>query len=138
MERKTRQSTAIQRALQEAARPLLPQEVLTWAQGWAPGVSLTTVYRQLNALVLQGQAQTVQLPGDPTRFEWAHGHAHHHHFQCRGCQTVYDIHACPGELSQLAPRGFVVQDHDLTLYGLCAQCAAPALPPPSAWPELAS
>ena len=49
MERKTRQSTAIRRALQEAARPLLPQEVLTWAQGWAPGVSLTTVYRQLNA-----------------------------------------------------------------------------------------
>ncbi|MFN5808672.1 MAG: transcriptional repressor, partial [Burkholderiales bacterium] len=35
---------------------------------------------------------------------------------------VFDIHACPGELSDLAPRGFVVEDHELTLYGRCLDC----------------
>ena len=123
MERNTRQRTAIKDALQQAARPLLPAEVLERAQAGSPRLSLATVYRNLNALVEEGTAKTVNLPGESARFELAHEGHHHHHFQCRGCQAVYDIHACPGELSQLAPRGFVVQDHDLTLYGLCAHCA---------------
>ncbi|MFN8961389.1 MAG: transcriptional repressor, partial [Betaproteobacteria bacterium] len=49
-------------------------------------------------------------------------------FQCRQCQRVFDVHGCPGNLSRLAPKGFVVEDHDLTLYGRCMSCvpAAPA------------
>jgi Fur family ferric uptake transcriptional regulator len=124
MERNTRQRTAIKDALESAARPLLPQEVLTLAQDAAPGVSLATVYRNLKSLVQEGEVQPVNLPGESTRFERSHGHHHHHHhFQCRSCQSVFDIHACPGELTQLAPKGFVVQDHDLTLYGFCDRCA---------------
>ena len=122
MERNTRQRSAIRDALQAAARPLLPQEIMELAQGGAPGVSLATVYRNLKSLVEEGDARLVNLPGESARFERAHVH-HHYHFQCRACQTVFDIHECPGELSQLAPKGFVVQDHDLTLYGFCAACA---------------
>jgi Fur family ferric uptake transcriptional regulator len=124
MERNTRQRSAIKNALERAARPLLPAEVLAQAQAEAPRLSLATVYRNLNALLDEGWVKAVHLPGESARFELAHGHHHHHHhFQCRGCQAVYDIDACPGELSQLAPPGFVVQDHDLTLYGLCGACA---------------
>jgi Fur family ferric uptake transcriptional regulator len=36
---------------------------------------------------------------------------------------VFDVHACPGDLSRLAPPGFTVEDHDLTLYGRCRECA---------------
>ncbi|MDI9332614.1 MAG: transcriptional repressor [Alphaproteobacteria bacterium] len=122
MERNTRQRTAIRDALESAARPLLPQEVLDRAKLAAPGVSLATVYRNLKSLVEDGLARPVNLPGESTRFERTHAH-HHHHFQCRSCQSVFDVHECPGELVHLAPPGFVVQDHDLTLYGYCAPCA---------------
>ena len=68
------------------------------------------------------RSTSVMLPGETARFE-AKGHGHHHHFQCRSCSKVFDVHACPGNLSQLAPQGFTVEDHELTLYGRCSECA---------------
>jgi len=123
MERNTRQRTAIREALSRAARPLLPQEVLEAAQPAAPGLSIATVYRNLKVLVDEGQLRPVMLPGESARFELADV-GHHHHFQCRQCQRVFEVHACPGDLQGLAPAGFVVEDHDLTLYGRCQDCSA--------------
>ena len=140
MERHTRQRAAIREAIVAAARPLLPQEVLQAAQQQVPGLGIATVYRNLKGLVEEGELRAVHLPGENPRFE-STGHAHHHHFQCRQCQRVFDVHACPGDLSRLAPQGFTVEDHDLTLYGRCQECstARPARrlraspsPPPAA------
>ncbi|OYY59835.1 MAG: hypothetical protein B7Y51_12675 [Burkholderiales bacterium 28-67-8] len=52
--------------------------------------------------------------------------AHHHHFHCVQCDRVYPIHACPGSMGDLAPPGFEVQHHDLTLRGRCATCVGGA------------
>jgi len=125
MERNTRQRIAIRNVIAQAGRPLLPQELLSAAQQAVPGLGITTVYRNLKALVDQGELQAVNLPGENPRFELA-GHQHHHHFQCRQCERVFDVHACPGDMSDLAPQGFTVEDHDLTLYGRCKDCAVPA------------
>lgn len=122
MERNTRQRTAIRDAIARADRPLLPQEVLDAAQQAVPGLGIATVYRNLKQLVEDGELQPVNLPGENVRYE-AVGHLHHHHFQCRQCQRVFDVHACPGDLSRLAPQGFTVEDHELTLYGRCSTCA---------------
>ncbi len=122
MERNTRQRSAIRDAIAQADRPLLPQEVLDAAQKDVPGLGIATVYRNLKVLVGEGELQAVNLPGENPRFELV-GHQHHHHFQCRQCQRVFDVHACPGDLSRLAPQGFTVEDHDLTLYGRCSDCA---------------
>ena len=122
MERQTRQRSAIKGAIEHAARPLLPAEVLQAAQDDAPGLSLATVYRNLKTMVEEGDLRPVSLPGENVRYELA-GHRHHHHFQCTQCQRVFDVHACPGDLSRLAPPGFLVEDHDLTLYGRCGDCA---------------
>ncbi len=123
MERATRQRAAIREALELAARPLLPDELLLAARTLVPGLGIATVYRNLKLLVEEGELRAVALPGENLRYEVA-GHHHHHHFQCRRCQRVFDVHACPGDLAGLAPAGFVVQDHELTLYGLCSDCAA--------------
>ena len=125
MERNTRQRNAIRDAIAQADRPLLPQEVLGAAQQEVPGMGLATVYRNLKALVQDGDLLAVNLPGENSRFELA-GHHHHHHFQCRQCQRVFDVHSCPGNLAGMAPPGFTVEDHDLTLYGRCKDCAVPA------------
>jgi Fur family ferric uptake transcriptional regulator len=121
MERNTRQRTAIREAIAQTPRPLLPQEVLEAAQSGAPGLSIATVYRNLRALVDEGELRSVVLPGENARYELARD-GHHHHFQCLRCQRVFEVDACPGNIASLAPPGFTVEDHDLTLYGRCSEC----------------
>jgi Fur family transcriptional regulator, ferric uptake regulator len=125
MERSTRQRSAIRSVVASAGRPLLAQEVLERAQLEVPGMGLATIYRNLKSLVEAEELQVVQLPGENPRYERV-GHSHHHHFQCRNCSRVFDVHACPGNLAKLAPEGFSVEDHELTLYGRCADCRLPA------------
>ncbi|UOD50344.1 Fur family transcriptional regulator [Orrella daihaiensis] len=120
MERSTKQRAAIREALQRADRPLLATEVLDMAQKSVPSLGIATVYRTLKALIEQESLQVVELPGENPRFEFAHGH--HHHFCCKACGRVYDIHACPGDFGQMVPPGFQVSDHEVTLYGRCADC----------------
>ena len=121
MKRATRQRSAIRAVIAAAGRPLSPLEVLEGARADVPALGLATVYRNLRLLLDDGEIQGVNLPGDNVRYELA-GHDHHHHFQCLTCQRVFDIHACPGDLQRMAPPGFVVEGHDLTLYGHCADC----------------
>lgn len=84
---------------------------------------MATVYRNLKMLVDEGAIAVVTLPGESPRYEPAE-HAHHHHFQCTQCRRVFDVHACPGDIGQLAPKGFTVEHHELTLYGRCDECAS--------------
>ena len=121
MERSTRQHTAIRAVIDAAGRPLSPQEVLDAAQSEVPGLSQATVYRNLKSLLDEGDIAVVTLPGDSPRYESAK-HAHHHHFQCNECKRVFDVHDCPGDLARLAPKGFTVEHHELTLYGRCDEC----------------
>ncbi len=121
MERSTRQRAAIRTVIDVAGRPLSPQEVLDAAQSEVPGLSPATVYRNLKLLVDAGEVAAVSLPGDSPRYESAL-HAHHHHFQCTECKRVFDVPNCPGDLARLAPKGFTVESHELTLYGRCDAC----------------
>ena len=121
MERATRQNAAIREAIEAAGRPLSPAEVLDEARRRVAALGLATVYRNLKALVDAGEIQAVTLPGEAARYELAR-HGHHHHFRCDVCQRVFDVPACPGDLSGLAPPGFSVARHEITLYGRCSDC----------------
>ena len=121
MERATRQNTAIREAIEAAGRPLSPTEVLDEARRHVAALGLATVYRNLKALVDAGAIQVVTLPGEVARYEVAQ-RGHHHHFRCDTCQRVFDVHQCPGDLASLAPPGFSVSRHEITLYGRCSDC----------------
>ena len=121
VERATRQNTAIREALAAAGRPLSPAEVLDEARRHVAALGLATVYRNLKALVDEGAIQVVTLPGEAPRYEPAR-REHHHHFRCDVCQRVFDVHQCPGDLAGLAPPGFSVSRHEITLYGRCSDC----------------
>lgn len=121
MERSTRQRAAIRAAIDAAGRPLSPQEVLDASRAEVEGLGIATVYRNLKLLVADGSIELVHLPNDGPRYEAA-AHAHHHHFQCDVCGRVFDVHECPGDLARLAPPGFTVERHEITLYGQCSEC----------------
>ena len=123
--RSTSQRRAIREAIEYADRPLDANEVLTAASAEVDNQGIATVYRTLKLGVEEGWLQPVELPNAPTRFEMA-GKKHHHHFECRLCQRVFEVHGCPGNIKPLVPAGFSLEDHELILYGLCAECAAKA------------
>jgi Fur family ferric uptake transcriptional regulator len=122
MERSTKQRAAIQEALKKLGRPLLPQELLAEAQKSVPNLSLATIYRNIKGLVADGLVEVVSLPSETDRYE-IHKH-HHHHFHCNSCQQVTDIDACPGDLSKLMPSGYLLEEHQITLYGRCPNCSS--------------
>ena len=123
MRRRTQQRQAIRNALEEAGRPLSPQEILEKAQTSVPALGIATVYRNVKALVENGWLAEVTLPGAASRYEVA-DKDHHHHFHCRSCDKVYEVEDCPGDLQSLAPEGFRLERHEIIIYGLCASCVA--------------
>jgi Fur family transcriptional regulator, ferric uptake regulator len=124
-QRQTRQRDRIFAVIREAAGPLTVHEIRDRAQESVPGLGIATVYRTLNLLQEGRLVKTVILPTGETRYEMS-GLGHHHHFQCRRCHVVVDLDHCPLPSSQepLASEGFVVESHEITLYGLCPACAA--------------
>lgn len=122
MERNTRQRDAIREVFIAAKQPLNPFEVLVAGRGALRGLGIATVYRTINALVQSGWLNAVELPGDSPRYERS-GSGHHHHFQCRGCSGVFEVRGCPGDLKSLIPAGFLLEGHEVVLYGRCGTCA---------------
>ncbi len=127
-QRQTQQRSAIHRAMKEAGRPLSPTELLAAARRGRPDLGMATVYRTIRKLVEDRQAVAVDIPGEPARYEPS-GKPHHHHFLCRACGRLLELEGCPIPLRGLAPGGFAVEGHDLTLYGTCPDCG-PRRPAP--------
>ncbi len=125
MQRDTSQRRAIRKIFSEAGRPLSPIEVFEKAQRLVPTIGLATVYRTLSGLTSQGWLVPVELPGEAPRYEQS-GKPHHHHFSCRGCRQLYKMDGCPSDIARLVPPGFSMENHELVVYGLCAQCGAAA------------
>ncbi len=123
MERRTRQREAIWRALERASRPLGPTEIRERARREVPHLGIATVYRNIKALVGSGELRVVALPGAADRYEVA-GKDHHHHFHCRRCDGVFEVDTCSGDFQAITPSGFRLEGHEITLYGVCAECSA--------------
>lgn len=119
--RNTRQREAIRDAIADAKAPVSPREILDRASSHVDGLGLATVYRTLKLLVDAGEILTVDIPGDTPRYELS-GKGHHHHFVCKGCERVFELEGCCGHFSELTPKGFSLEGHDLTLFGRCATC----------------
>ncbi len=128
MSRSTSQRRAILTALGEAQGPLTAQEVHQRAAAELTGLGLATVYRNLSLLEASGDIVSIHLPQDPARYEPA-GRAHHHHFRCESCATVFELFdKCPVDPleGRTLPNGLKVTGHELVLFGLCVDCQTAA------------
>ena len=120
--RKTRQRAAIRSLLESAPHPLTVDEVKRGVADSLGRVGIATVYRSLNALREEGWLRSVEVPGEPVRYERSHKE-HHHHFACSSCERLFDVSGCV-DVTVMVPKNFRVDDHAVTLYGVCAECSA--------------
>ena len=96
-----------------------------------PGVSHQAVYDVLGVLSESGLVRRIQPAGSVARYELRVGD-NHHHVVCRSCGTVADVDCAVGVrpcLDASDTHGFVIDEAEVTYWGLCAPCAtAPSAP----------
>ncbi|WP_420749962.1 Fur family transcriptional regulator [Rhodococcus sp. O3] len=99
-------------------------EVAAAVRGELGSVSTQAIYDVLKACVSAGLLRRIEPAGSPARFEARTGD-NHHHLVCRNCGTVVDVDCVVGAAPCLTPsdaRGFVVDEAEVTFWGLCPDC----------------
>jgi len=87
-------------------------------------IGLATVYRVLTQFEEAGILLRSQFDGGKSVFE-LNGGEHHDHLVCTNCGRVEEFHDAEIERRQqeIADRhGFTLNEHALSLYGLCPTC----------------
>lgn len=122
MKRKTIQRTAIEQVFRQQDRPLGIEEILNNGRAIVESLNQATVYRNLKLLVESGWIKKINHPSLGTLYERT-AKGHHHHFHCQACNRVFNLPGCALNLEEAAPDGFVVEDHEVFLFGVCPSCA---------------
>ena len=94
-------------------------------------ISTQAVYDVLAALTRAGLLRRIEPAGSPTRYETRVGD-NHHHVVCRVCGAIADVDCVVGEPPCLSPSeasGFVVDEAEITFWGLCPTCQTAAPEP---------
>lgn len=102
-------------------------EIATRVRSRLNSVSTQAVYDVLGALARVGLARRIEPAGSPALYERRTGD-NHHHVVCRGCGAVADVDCVVGQAPCLEPgvppQGFVIDEAEVTFWGLCATCQA--------------
>lgn len=122
----------IERMIKKSTLHPTADEVFNRARKIEPSISLATVYRNLRALVADGEIRERNFEGvsrfDPNRHP-------HGHLICTTCGTIADF--APDVERLLSPvqdclQGWSAEEFDLEVRGLCPSClqdgSAPARP----------
>ena len=94
-------------------------------------ISTQAVYDVLGALTRAGLVRRIEPAGSPARYETRVGD-NHHHVVCRSCGAITDVDCVVGEPPCLSPAdasGFVIDEAEVTFWGLCPTCQTPSIPP---------
>ena len=89
-------------------------------------ISKQGVYDVVSALSRAGLLRRIEPAGSPARFETRVGD-NHHHVVCRSCGAVADLDCVVGAAPCLDPNstaGFVIDEADVTFWGVCPDCQA--------------
>lgn len=101
---------------------LTADEVFEKARRDLPELARATVYNALGEFVRAGLLQVVESRGaalydpnpDPS----------HHHFRCRVCDQLYDVHIEGIEGLNISDDGFEAEHKTVTFIGVCPGCHA--------------
>lgn len=91
-------------------------------------IGLATVYRVLTQFEQAGILSRSNFESGKAVYELNEGH-HHDHFVCTSCGKVDEFFDAEIEKRQqivAKAKGWTVQDHAMSLYGMCADCSKQA------------
>ena len=121
--RSTVQRELIREILQHADRHLDADEIYLQARQKSPGISLSTVYRNLQVFKELGLVEEHQF-GSRRYYEPAI-QDNHHHLVCLGCGQVFEF-KCPSterlKSTISKEEGFMVTQAEVRLAGYCPEC----------------
>jgi Fe2+ or Zn2+ uptake regulation protein len=121
--RSTEQRQLLQDILQHTDGHLGADEIYQYARLKSPGISLSTVYRNLRMFKELGLIEEHQF-GSRRCYEAA-PRAKHHHLVCLGCGRVFEF-KCPTTESLKSriskEEGFRVTEAEVCLAGYCPEC----------------
>ncbi len=118
---------AVLASLAEGAH-LTVETIAQGARARLGSLSVQAVYDNLDALAAVGLVRRFEPAGSPARFELRVGD-NHHHLVCRVCTAVHDVDCVIGARPCLSPsddHGFVIDEAEVTFWGICADCRARA------------
>jgi Fur family ferric uptake transcriptional regulator len=122
--RNTKQRQLILEIIQQADEHLDAEHIYERVRQMSPGVSLSTVYRNLQLFTRAGLLVEHQFDGLRRRYEIA-TRSRHHHLMCIGCGRIFEF-SCPssdGLKTRITrEKGFKVTDAEVRLVGYCPEC----------------
>lgn len=121
MKRNTSQRMAIEKVFRQNDRPLAITEILMYGRKLVESLNQATVYRNLKLLVDDGWLNRFNHPTLGTLYERT-GKGHHHQFHCRNCNRAFEFPGCPIKESENVPEGFIIEGHEVFLFGVCPFC----------------
>lgn len=120
---------AVLEAFLAAEHHLTAEDLLNHLEGRHINIDLKTVQNALDLMVKAGLAREVRLENGTLVFEHVFAHRHHDHMICRTCGRMIEFVSPTIEQLQdeiAATHNFVIEDHCLSIYGVCASCASKA------------
>ena len=87
-------------------------------------IGLATVYRVLTQFEQAGILERSHFESGKAVYELNEG-THHDHLVCTGCGRVEEFYDAEIERRQqmvAKDKGWILQDHAMSLYGLCSEC----------------
>jgi Fur family transcriptional regulator, stress-responsive regulator len=102
------------------------EEIASQVRARLDSVSTQAIYDVLSALSRAGLARRIEPAGSAALYE-NRASDNHHHVVCRGCGAIGDVDCVVGDAPCLEPsaaHGFVIDEAEVTFWGLCATCQA--------------
>lgn len=125
--RNTAQRAAILAVLAGTEEFVSAQDLHSALRATGSTIGLATVYRALQEMAAGGDLDTVRNATGEVLYRQCEQPAHHHHLVCRRCGRTQEVEAPQVERwarSVAAQYGYTDIDHEVELFGLCAECSA--------------
>jgi Fur family ferric uptake transcriptional regulator len=124
--RVTAARVAVYRAVSEIPGHPDVEEIAAGARARIGSLSTQAVYDTLHTLTRAGLLRRIEPAGSPARFETRVAD-NHHHVVCRSCGAAHDIDCIEGVAPCIVPSdagGFVIDEAEVTFWGICPDCLA--------------
>ena len=107
------------------------ESIITTVRAELGEVSHQAVYDVLRALTAAHLVRRIEPAGSVARYE-SRVADNHHHVVCRSCGDIADVNCAVGQtpcLTASQDHGFVIDEAEVTYWGLCLPCSTAARHP---------